>query len=142
MVSEGLLRRLSRFQRALSRLHQLRDSSKEELLSNEDKLDVLENNWRVAVEALLDIGRYIISREGWEPPSSYRDVATILHRHSVISAEQRLLLQGLAGLRNVLVHLYSDVDYGRLIDSLSLLGRVEDLARAMLKYLEERGLDP
>ncbi len=54
LPSEGLLRRVKRFRRAIERLARLKRYSREELLSDEDKLDILEN---------LDVGRYIIAAQ-------------------------------------------------------------------------------
>ena len=68
------MRRIKRFERAVNRLRMLRERYPlDSILFDEDALDVLENNTRVAIEALLDAGRFIIASQGWEEPSSYKD---------------------------------------------------------------------
>ena len=142
MPSENLLRRVKRFERSVRRLGRLRGRSVEELLSDEDAIDILENNVRIAVEALLDVARYIIAFMGWERPTGYREVADILERHKVIEPGEAQLLRGLAGLRNVIFHLYADVDYERLVGFLDIVEDVERLMGKMLDFIRNAGLDP
>jgi uncharacterized protein YutE (UPF0331/DUF86 family) len=142
LPSENLLRRVKRFERSIERLKRLKGRSVEELLGDEDAVDILENNVRIAVEALLDVGRYIIASMGWERPTSYREVASILERHNVIGSSEAQLLRGLAGLRNVIVHLYAEVDYEKLAGFLEVLDDVEKLMGKMLSFIRRAGLDP
>ena len=133
---------MKRFKRAVERLARLRGRPREELLADEDALDILENNVRVALEALLDVGRFIIAAEGWETPSSYRDVARILERHGVLTRDDAVFMERLAGLRNVIVHMYADIDYTVLVDMLDFLERLESLMSKMLGFIVEAGIDP
>ena len=142
MPSEGLLRRIKRFERSIRRLSKLKMIPRDEVLASDDSIDVLENNTRIAVEALLDVGRFIIAAEDWERPSSYREIPRILHRHNVLGAREATILEQLAGLRNIIVHLYADIDYEALLDVLELLGAMEDVMARMLSYIERRGIDP
>ncbi len=142
MPSEGLLRRINRFKRALSKLNRLKNMDKSLLLADDDALDILENNARIVIEALLDVGRYIIAAKEWEVPSRYRDIPLILHRHQVINADEARLLEGLAGLRNIIVHLYADVDYEKLIGILELVDGMENLMNKLLRYIASEKLDP
>ena len=48
----------------------------------------------------------------------------------------------MAGLRNVLVHLYAEIDYELLYSLLSRAEEMEDLMRKLLDYMEARGIDP
>ena len=114
----------------------------EDLLADEDALDILENNARIAVEALLDVGRFTAAAMGWEPPSSYREVARILGAHGVLSPGEARLLASLAGFRNVIVHMYAELDYWELAGILDMLDELEHLMARMLGFLEERGVDP
>jgi len=88
-----LARRVKRFQRAITRLRMLRERSPDEILASDDLIDVLENNARIAIEALLDVARFVVSVLGLGRPETYREAAELLG-----SAK---LLSDLAGLRNV-----------------------------------------
>ncbi|PLJ78458.1 MAG: hypothetical protein B7L53_00460 [Thermofilum sp. NZ13] len=63
--SPGLVGRVERFKRAVLRLIKVREMSKEEFLSNPLVIDATERNFQVAIEALLDVGSFIISKKGW-----------------------------------------------------------------------------
>ena len=47
-------------------------------------------------------------------PETYRDAFVRLAQEGLITPEQSTVLQGWAGLRNVLAHLYTAVDLDRL----------------------------
>ncbi len=96
----------------------------------------------MAIEALLDVGSFIISREGWSSPSSYQEVGRKLAEHGLIGIEEGKRLSSMAGLRNVLVHLYAEIDYELLYSLLSRAEEMEDLMRKLLDYMEARGIDP
>ena len=143
MPSEGLLRRIKRFEKAITRLRMLKERYPlDSILFDEDALDVLENNTRIVIEALLDVGRFIIASQGWEEPSSYKEIAHILKAHGVLGHDEARLLSGLAGLRNVIVHIYAEIDYEELASILGLLDSVEALMSRLLGFIEERGIDP
>ena len=143
MPSEGLVGRVKRFKRAVARLRSLKERyTVDRLLADDDALDILENNARIAVEALLDVGRFVIASQGWEEPSSYREVARILEVHGVLTPSEAKLLSGLAGLRNVIVHMYAEVDYEMLAGILNLLDDIEALMSRLLRFIEEKGIDP
>lgn len=64
----------------------------------------------VMVEICVDIGNHMISDEGWETPSSNRDVFKILQEHGVISESLSNLSRKMVGFRNIVVHMYEKVD--------------------------------
>ncbi|MDK2463176.1 MAG: DUF86 domain-containing protein [Candidatus Korarchaeota archaeon] len=105
-------------------------------------VDSAERNLQVAIEALLDIGSHIIAAKGWSLPSTYAEIGEILGRHGVLKGDLAARLSALAGLRNVLVHLYSEVDRERILMFLDRVDELEELASRMLEYVEAEGIDP
>lgn len=73
-----------------------------------------EHYMRIALEAILDLGRHVIVKTGLGVPQEYREVGRILREKGVVPAELGKKLETMAGLRNVLVHLYWDIDYALL----------------------------
>lgn len=69
----------------------------------------------LAIETLLDLGSHVISSEGYEPPKNYADVFRVLRDEGVISPAQADPLMAMARFRNVLVHLYAEVDEERVL---------------------------
>jgi uncharacterized protein YutE (UPF0331/DUF86 family) len=64
----------------------------------------------LAAECAIDLAHQLIADQGWRTPATYREAFQILADEGVISEERCRTLEGWAGLRNVLVHLYTRVD--------------------------------
>ena len=64
----------------------------------------------VAVEAVLDIGHHVLAGRGLPIPGTYREVVPALVAGGVFAAALASRLEGMAGMRNILVHDYVDVD--------------------------------
>ncbi len=60
----------------------------------------------------------------------------------MLPREDSRLLESLAGLRNIIVHMYADIDYTVLAEVLDLLDELERIMGSMLGYIERKGLDP
>jgi len=138
----GVSRRIDRVYKALRRLEKLLQKSLDEILLDELE-PVLEREVEVIVQGLLDLGEYIISRMGWEPPSSYREIALILGKNGVLGEEDALKLARLAGLRNIVVHLYADIDYNLLYDHAKrLLDDARKMLSEIIEFMENNNIDP
>jgi len=114
----------------------------EQFLADEDKIDASERNLQVAIEALMDIGEALISMMNWEAPKSYREVATLLSGHDVITLEQGRRLEELIRLRNVLVHNYVYVDPRNVYQGTLKVGELTTMMNSLLAYVQARGMDP
>jgi uncharacterized protein YutE (UPF0331/DUF86 family) len=79
---------------------------------SDDARDVAERNLQIAIEACLDIGKIIISREKLPEPKDYKGVFLALAQAQIIRAETTRFLSDMAGARNILVHGYDKVDNG------------------------------
>lgn len=97
----------------------------------------VERSLQVAVEACLDIGRRIISREGFRYPDTNRDVFRVLAEEGVVSNDLLPTLLDMVGFRNLVVHDYARIDdasvYGILRKRLSDFNA---FAEAVGSYLE------
>lgn len=62
------------------------------------------------IEACLDIANHVISTESLGSPTDYSDYFTKLRQAGILDAELAERLQNMARFRNVLVHLYDEVD--------------------------------
>ncbi|RLI09918.1 hypothetical protein DRO33_06125 [Candidatus Bathyarchaeota archaeon] len=142
MPSPGLVGRISRFKVAISRLKSIRSMGRERYFSDPFVMDSTERNFQVAIEAVLDVGSFIVARKGGPVPSKYREIGPLLVDMGVLDRADGEIVSSLAGLRNILVHSYSEVDHEIL---LSLLDRVEELEHVMsemLGYMERERIDP
>ena len=72
----------------------------------------------LAAESALDLAHHLIADRGWKTPSSYREAFQVLAQEGVLLPELARQMEAWAGLRNVLVHFYLEVDHDRLFEIL------------------------
>lgn len=65
---------------------------------------------QVSVEAMIDTGNHIVSREGLGTPKSYVEVFDLLARSGVIPPEYLDRAKAMVRFRNRAVHLYGEID--------------------------------
>jgi uncharacterized protein YutE (UPF0331/DUF86 family) len=70
----------------------------------------VEHTLQLAIQAALDVGSHIVSDERLGEPETSRDVFRLLARAGFVPANLLGRLEQMAGFRNVVVHLYQDVD--------------------------------
>jgi uncharacterized protein YutE (UPF0331/DUF86 family) len=97
----------------------------------------VERSLQVSVEACLDIGRHIISEEGFRFPEDNKDVFQILAEGGVVPQEQLPILLKMARFRNLVVHDYARIDDAKVYAILKRnLADLDAYARAIVEYLE------
>ena len=69
---------------------------------------------QASAQICIDVANHLISSEGWRVPADLRDAFTVLQEHAVLEPDLADRLRALAGLRNRLVHLYTEVDDERV----------------------------
>lgn len=128
---------MKRLEKVLQILQQSSKVTFKELISNDVLLSAVERNLHVAIECILDIGNHIIAEKGFETPEGNEDIIRILGDEEVIPSDFARRIKGIAGFRNILVHEYTDIDYGLLYNY--LVYRLDDLrefAAHISSYLE------
>ena len=129
--------RLDQIRASVNRLARLVGMSREEFLNDPDSFAVAEHHLRRALEALLDIGRHIVSKKGLGKPEDYSEVVTLLGQHSVLPIDFTKRIRGIAGYRNRLVHLYAEITPGEIYDLITTrLGDLGEFSRLILVYLD------
>lgn len=103
---------------ALYKLENYARLSEDELFSNADKLDSAKYNLIVAIEGAIDICNHIVARAGGRAPCDYADCFTILAELNIFPVEFVERLKKMAKFRNLLVHLYWQVDNKKVYDIL------------------------
>jgi uncharacterized protein YutE (UPF0331/DUF86 family) len=133
-------RRLSRLESLLRDLAALAGRELQEFRADRALQAQAERWTHLAVECCLDLANHLIADRGWPPPESYRAAFRTLAAQGVIDSDLAEQMAGWAGLRNILVHLYLDIDHQRLHAALRD-ERVQLLsfAKAMQRVLDEDG---
>lgn len=85
-------------------------TSEKELLEDYLLKSAIERNLQLAIESALDIGEVIISSEDLEKPEDYRSIIIILGKEGIIPVQFAERFSETAKLRNILVHMYTEID--------------------------------
>lgn len=111
-------RRLARLEELLRSLRQIAAEDKNAFLKDE-LLQASAERWlQLAAECAIDLAHHLIADRGWKTPVTYREAFQVLLQEGAVSLEIAHQMEAWAGLRNVLVHLYLDVDQERIYEIL------------------------
>jgi uncharacterized protein YutE (UPF0331/DUF86 family) len=133
---DALSSRVDALESYLAELRSFQRFSREEFLREPALHHLAERYLHLACESMLDIAHHVIADQGFRQAINYKDAMDILHQEGLIDADLARRMKGWMGLRNVLVHLYLEVDHGRSYDAICEdLGDLERFAAAMARLL-------
>jgi uncharacterized protein YutE (UPF0331/DUF86 family) len=89
----------------------------------------------LAAQCAIDAALDLISRRGLGVPQTYREAFTVLTTAGVIDAQLAKELQSWAGLRNVLVHMYTKLDLDRVYAAISMTAPLRTFHTVVAKAL-------
>lgn len=96
----------------------------------------------VSIESCIDIAHHIIATGQLRTPRDYKDTFKVLAEAEIIPADFGRTMQDLAGLRNLLVHVYSQVDDEMIFESLcTQLDDFDVFITHIITYLDQLGWD-
>jgi len=101
---------------ALDRLTRIRDDGRASFLANPDARDIACYRLLIAIEAALALCYHVSARQLRRVPEDYAACFAGLAAAGVIPDDLSARLQQMARFRNLLVHVYWEVDYGRVFD--------------------------
>ena len=97
-----------------------------------------ERDFQVAIQAAIDIGSTLLAGVSTQVPESYRDIFLELAEVGILPRAFAEQLAQMAQFRNVLVHLYLEVDLRKVYQYLQHnLGDLEQFARYVSEYLDK-----
>lgn len=115
MAPEVFLRKLTYLRQVLADLAPFQGAS---LVQVEAEHYKLERILELLVMAASDILHHLLGERGITP-SSYRETFKLAANQGIIPADLATRLQDAASMRNVIVHLYEQIDYTILRDSIA-----------------------
>lgn len=116
-----------------------RNVPKKSLEEDYELISAIERNFQLAIESALDIGEIIISTEGFEKPEDYKSVILILGKHGIMPKDFASKFALAASFRNILVHMYEEVDIDILYDYLhNKLDDFDRFTKYVIEYMEKR----
>lgn len=125
------------YDEAVKKLKALRKSSQEDFLKSFEKLDSAKYNFVVAIESAIDICNHIIAVQKLRSPEDYAETFQIVGSAGAFPPDFVKTLKDMAKFRNLLVHLYGEVDDERVYKILKKnLGDFDRLKKHLQKYLK------
>lgn len=122
---------------AVRRLRELGVMSKAEFLADFRNTESAKYLFIVATEAAVDLCNHIVSRQSSRAPENYADCFAVLSELNFIDNDLLLRLQRMARFRNLLVHLYWQVDNARVYEAIhTSLEDIEHYTRVVLDRLQ------
>jgi len=132
---EGLLRNLERY---TGHLHTLAALRQDEFLADPIKIGAARYYLQVSIECCLHLCSHLIAARRFRVPKDYADTFKVLNEEGAFPDDFTKRLQQMARFRNLLVHLYADVDDVQVYESLrSDLSDFEAFVGYLLDFLEK-----
>ena len=133
---ETLLRNLSTY---VGYLRRLAKTNRASFLNNPEKIGAAKYYLQIAIASCIDTGTHVISSERYRAPKDYSDVFSVLAEHQIIPADFASTLRKMARLRNLLVHIYWEVDDEQVYDDLQLhLGDFDRFTQYILQFIKHQ----
>jgi uncharacterized protein YutE (UPF0331/DUF86 family) len=110
MKKEDVQSKLDIIPENLEKLEILRAKSYEEFALDFRNIDSALHRLQTSIQALVDIGGYIIASLGLRTPGASGEVIEILVDHDLLKKDQRDRYISMIQFRNRIVHFYNDID--------------------------------
>lgn len=120
-------------------LRELREVARPELVASDIReRRFVEHTLQLALQAMLDVASHVVSERRLGEPRTNRELLDMLDRDGWVGGELTARLRDDAGLRNILVHGYTEVDLGILTDVLAhRLGDLDEFVRAIRARMQQ-----
>lgn len=134
---ELIRRRLRELSRRVAALRALRQGDEGVFVTDVAVQAQAERHLQIALQSVIDIALHIVAADTDDTPDEYGSALTGLAAIGVLPQELAGRLRLAAGLRNVLVHAYLEVDPRRIWEHLTQLDDLVAFARHIEGYLPE-----
>ena len=118
----------------LEKLHLLKSKTYNDFISDFRNTDSALHRLQTSIQALLDIGSYIIASLGLRTPNTNAEIIEILGEAGHIPTEKTKVYIQMRQFRNRIVHLYNHIDIKSLYDI--LINELNDVKEFYIKLLE------
>lgn len=140
MFNEVIESRMKKLEEIINYLESLSKYTIEDFENDYTLTSSLERNLQLAIQCLLDIGNHIISIKNLEKPKEYKDIILILGRNNIIPEDFAEKIYKMAGLRNISIHAYLDIDKQELVTHLKKIDDFKSFMKFIAEFLEEKTL--
>lgn len=124
------------------RLRQLKETAEkvveEKFLTDTVMVDAVERRLQIAIQACMDIANHIVAQMALEKPKiDDKEIFLILGKHKIISEDLAKKLTAMAGMRNILVHQYLEIQSEKVYHAIKYdLSDIEEFVTQIQKFLD------
>lgn len=122
----------------LEKLKVVKAKTYDDFISDFRNVDSALHRLQTSIQALLDIGSYIIANLGLRTPNTNAEIIEVLSEAGCISKEESKTFIKMSQFRNRIVHLYNKIDTQMLYDI--LLNELDDIKvfyTCLLKIIDQ-----
>lgn len=123
--------RVQRLEELIERLDEVRQVGVDAYLADGRQRAATERWLQVAVQICIDLGTQLVAEQSARPPSDYAEVFKILGEKGVIPDDLALRLADAAKQRNLIVHLYLEIDDRSVFEALGHLDDLREFAASL-----------
>ncbi len=102
--------RLDKILTSIEVLKKTSDLSIEDFLKDRIIQLATERSLQIAAQSVIDISTHLVAHNHWGTPKSYKDSVDIISKNGVIDSRLAARLIDLVKLRNVIIHVYLEID--------------------------------
>jgi uncharacterized protein YutE (UPF0331/DUF86 family) len=135
--AESQLERLARLERLIDQLERVRAAGLAPYLADEDLRMMSERRLELAIQICIDIGAHLVSELSTPPPSDYAGIFKSLADAGHLDRDLGTRLAAAARQRNLLIHLYLDIDNTKVFASLGHLDDLRAFAAVVQQVVDE-----
>jgi uncharacterized protein YutE (UPF0331/DUF86 family) len=134
---ETQLARLQPLERLIDQLERVGAGGESAYLADEDLRMMSERRLELAIQICIDIGAHLVSELSARAPGDYAGIFTSLADAGHLDPELASRLAGAARQRNLLIHLYLDIDDSRVFAALERLDDLRAFAAVVERLVTE-----
>lgn len=136
---EAMEERLARLDYELGVIDGIVADGRDPYLADTSRQHVGERALQVSIQICIDVGAHFVAALGLGAPGDYADVFERLSRGADLDRQLAEALKDAAKQRNILVHLYLDVDSQKVWEGLENVSMLRDFARWAYERARESG---
>lgn len=121
----------------ITELRDYRNMDRSEILGNQERLYAILYLFRTAIEGCIDAAHHVCASEGWGDPKDNAGAMRLLAARGALGRELSDRMASAIQFRNIVVHLYRDVEPERALGHLDQLEDLERFIEAIATLVEE-----